>query len=346
MSHSSLRKHRHYHSRAAMKAAVQHQHQGSRDVWSSYGRVPRTTPSATDSLSLSPTSTPSPSPTHLTTPTHHPPLPPETPRPNALVIDQAPAPTMHAPHNIFAPPSTSPAHLAPHTILAILLLIIVLTLAATWTLLVCIIHYRGTTTGLKQHASTSTHSSSPPPSTHSRAWPLNPFKRARSSKHKYEALEHCDADAEDGKDSARALSSALELRSLKSAGGMDGSPLNPFLVEPGRDSDGLGRGIMRRGEEEWALRHRAFFGGGEGGENSPASLLGAGAERGTDGVQDDEALLAGAAGSLVLERGEFAWRGGWVDWGLGAVDGAVDRLTARIVRWTDEGELVLPIAEG
>jgi hypothetical protein len=28
------------------------------------------------------------------------------------------------------------------------------------------------------------------------------------------------------------------------------------------------------------------------------------------------------------------------------VDGAVDRLTARIVRWTDEGELVLPIAEG
>jgi hypothetical protein len=249
---------------------------------------------------------------------------------------------MHAPHNIFAPPSTSPAHLPLHTIL---FLVIVLTLAATWTLLVCLIHYRGTTTGLKQHTSTSTHSPSPPPSTHSRTWPLNPFKRARSSKHKYEALGHLDADAEDERDGARALSSALELRSLKSAGGMDGSPLNPFLVEPGRDSDGLGRGGMRRGEKEWALRHRAFF-GVEGGENSLASLLGAGEECGTDVVQDGEALLAGAAGSLVLDRGEFAWRGGWVDWGLGAVDGAVDRLTARIVRWTDEGELVLPIAEG
>lgn len=75
-------------------------------------------------------------------------------------------------------------------------------------------------------------------------------------------------------------------------------------------------------------------------------MLGAGEGRGTDEVQDGAALLAGAAGSLVFERGESAWRGGWVDWGLAAVDGLVDRLTARIVRWTDEGELVLPISEG
>ena len=111
---------------------------------------------------------------------------------------------------------------------------------------------------------------------------------------------------------------------------------------------------MRGAEEEWVLQHRAIF-GLEGGENNRASWLGAGemsgevgAEGGcgTDGVQDGEALLAGAAGSLVFERGDSAWRRGWVDWGLAAVDGAVDRLTAKIVRWTDEGELVLPITEG
>ncbi len=40
----------------------------------------------------------------------------------------------------------------------------------------------------------------------------------------------------------------------------------------------------------------------------------------------------------------------WVDLGLAAVDGAVDRVAARIVRWTDDGgrdeELVLPLVKG
>ena len=249
------------------------------------------------------------------------------------------------PHSNFALLSTSPVQLPPHTILVILLLVIVLTTVAIWTLLVCLIHYRGITTGGKstRAAHTRPHSPSPPPSTRGRAWLRNPFQRARSSTYKYEALGHRDADAHDESGGARALSSALQLRSFV---GDDGaSPLNPFLVAPGRDSLELVRGGRRRGEEDWALRHRAFF-GVEGGENSPASLLGAGEGRGTDEVQDGAALLAGAAGSLVFERGESAWRGGWVDWGLAAVDGWVDRLTARIVRWTDEGELVLPISEG
>ena len=300
MSHSSLRKHRHFHSKALIKAAVQ--------------------PSANTPLSPSPTpraasttSMPSPPSTVLKTQT-------------AITVDHAPAPTMQPaiPHNIFALPSTSPAQLPPHTILAILLLVIVFTTATIWTLLVCLIHYRGTTTGGKStHAAhTRPLSPSPPPSTRGRAWLRNPFQRARSSTYKYEALQ---------------------LRSF--IGDDDASPLNPFLVAPGRDSLELVRGGSRRGEEEWALRHRAFF-GVEGGENRPASLLGAGEGRGTDEVQDGAALLAGAAGSVVFGGGESAWRGGWVDWGLAAVDGLVDRLTARIVRWTDEGELVLPISEG
>ena len=356
MAYPVHRRHRHYHFKVAIKAAIRSQ--DSWDMWSADDM---------DSPSPSPTptsSTPSP---HLTTPNYLP-SPPQNPsQPTTIMVDHAPAPTMPpaAPHNIFALPSTSPAQRSPLTILAILLLIIILTLAATWTLLVCLIHYRGTTTGGKAAHAARTRLQSPiaaqaasplrrllprspstPPSTHNRAWPCNPFQRARKPKHKYEALEHRDADAEDDNDGARALSSGIELRSIEGSGGQDGSPLNPFLVEPGRDSDDeLGQGRMRRGETEWVLRHRAFF-GAEGDENSPASSLGMGEGRDRDDVQDGEALLAGAAGSLVFERGDPAWRRGWVDWGLAAVDGTVDRLTTKIVRWTDEGELVLPVAEG
>ncbi|OSS46801.1 hypothetical protein B5807_08910 [Epicoccum nigrum] len=223
--------------------------------------VPRATPATKTLLSPSPTplatltsSTASPPSTLLATPTHHPSSPSKSPRPNTIVLDHTPPPTMQpaAPHNIFALPSTSPAQLLPHTLLAILLLVIVLTIAATWTLLVCLVHHRGTTTrGKSTHAAyTRAHTPSPPPSTHGCAWLRNPFKQARGPQHKYEALDHRDADAEDERDGNRALSSALELRSVKGTGGEDGSPLNPFLVGSGRDSDDEGRGGMRGAEEE------------------------------------------------------------------------------------------------
>ena len=106
MSHSSIRKHRRYHSKALIKAAVQ----PSAKTPLSPSRTPR---------AASTTPMPSPPSTVLTTPT-------------TITVDHAPAPTMQpaTPHNMFALPSTSPAQLPPQTILAILLLIIVLTTAA------------------------------------------------------------------------------------------------------------------------------------------------------------------------------------------------------------------------
>lgn len=53
MAHSVHRKHRHYHSRARMKATVQHQ--GQRNTWSAYEMVPRATPATKTLLSPSPT---------------------------------------------------------------------------------------------------------------------------------------------------------------------------------------------------------------------------------------------------------------------------------------------------
>jgi len=131
------------------------------------------------------------------------------------------------------------------------------------------------------------------------------------------------------------------------------SPENPFLVS----SDTQSQGVRPRGSAEWAEQHRVFFADSTLTPGSSAHTLSdaevTSVEMESREAQDGRLAGADEAGNRV---GGVEWRS-WVDLGpaavdlgLAAVDGAVDRVAARIVRWTDDAgrdeELVLPLAKG
>ncbi|KAF3009541.1 hypothetical protein E8E13_005110 [Curvularia kusanoi] len=293
-------------------------------------------------LSLAPTplatsSPPTPSPRGSLHPSSHN-LSPPSAVPNSAMTASPPPPAQ----------TTQPASTYAHSLNPPLtfILFVVIALAAAWTLTVCLIHYRGATAGYTQQRPCS-----PTPAARRWTWQprrLNPvtfFKRAHGTE--YEAL---DSDGED--DSAGSgLFSALELR-MRDA--INPSPLNPYLVAPGREPRAAGSAVGGYGEEEWKLRHRAFFGVGQGGDDAVDSSESRGAysSSGTEResivseareAQAREVLRACGVGTAAIDE---EMRRCWVDVGLEAIDGVVDRFSARIVRWTDGGELVLPLAEG
>ena len=175
---------------------------------------------------------------------------------------------------------------------------------------------------------------------------INPF----AGKSRYEALH----SGEETEEHTAALSSAHDVFTETEWGGCDAqSSLNPFLVSPDQP---LKRGGKVRSSSEWAEEHRAFF-------TPPASSAAHSPEpssscslRGAelDDIESEAREAQGRRSSLahhMEHRGldDRASRS-WVDLGLAVVDGAVDRVAAKIVRWTDDGgrdeELVLPLAKG
>lgn len=124
------------------------------------------------------------------------------------------------------------------------------------------------------------------------------------------------------------------------------SPENPFLVSPNTQT----RVVRPCGSAEWAEQHRVFFAASALAPGSSAHTF-PDAEVTSVEMELREALDGRLAGAGEAEIGVGGAEGrSWVDLGLAAVDGAVDRVAARIVMWTNDGgrdeELVLPLAKG
>jgi hypothetical protein len=121
------------------------------------------------------------------------------------------------------------------------------------------------------------------------------------------------------------------------------SPQNPFLTPPGRKGKTL---RVRRSSEDWVAEHQLFF--------AAATALDTDddAEQEALGLQgcELEALEAQTAMPRPTVDGGRRRRAGWMDRGLEMVDGAVDSLVGKIVKWTDDnGEdevLLLPLTKG
>ncbi|KAF1834120.1 hypothetical protein BDW02DRAFT_647882 [Decorospora gaudefroyi] len=125
------------------------------------------------------------------------------------------------------------------------------------------------------------------------------------------------------------------------------SPPNPFLTPPPNHPPKQPPKPLT--SPEWKSAHKAFF------HTSPPTTPSASASYAS---VDMHALEAGTSSSSPSSSGQgesggggggasLIWKGvGWLDQGLGLVDGVVDGVVARVGRWTDGGGggLVLPVA--
>ncbi|KAJ8108194.1 hypothetical protein OPT61_g8342 [Boeremia exigua] len=225
-----------------------------------------------------------------------------------------------------------------------ILILAVITIAGCWSIAVCAVHHRGLTTGMSARRQQREQA----PKQRLGWWER--LRRLTGSvakkRQEYEALR-----GEEMQEQASALASGLDGHaSLQGA-----SPVNPFLVAPGTSVRGE---VRRRGSVEWAEQHRAFFGNGESGMAPGALFRGSTSgslseaelaciESEAREAQDGRAAVANEMGSMGFGGEESK---SWVDLGLAAVDEAVDKVAAKIVRWADDGgrdeELVLPLAKG
>lgn len=243
------------------------------------------------------------------------------------------------PHPRFVSRDSGQAWIMPIWLVVIMFGIIVM--AAVWSVIVCLIHHRGTTTGMmlksksKRKQEAKEHG----------AWRARLAARFRpfAKTMRYEVLR--------GGEELEERTSALAWvdDTLTSAC----SPPNPFLAPP---DEPLKTGVKVRSSREWAEEHRAFFS-----TNSSVSPIGSTSRL----RRSSSSLSLSSAGpeDVVFEAREAqerrSWHArntdrseckSWVDLGLAMVDDAVDRAAARIVRWADDnggGEaLVLPLTKG
>lgn len=183
---------------------------------------------------------------------------------------------------------------------------------------------------------------------------LSPWAR----KFRYETLRSDEEDETELRTALRA--SAHDLPGAMDDRAGSRSPLNPYLVPPNQSLQPSMRRIRPRGSSEWAEEHRAFFEGRTPVSAETAAHVSGSSSRHSlsdaelEDVESEAREAQGRRASLALatERGELDGRAyrSWVDLGLAAVDGAVDRVTGKIVRWTDDGgddeALLLPLAKG
>jgi hypothetical protein len=122
-----------------------------------------------------------------------------------------------------------------------------------------------------------------------------------------------------------------------------GSPQNPFLTPPGKKGNTFG---VRRSSEDWVAEHRLFF--------AAATALDTDDNLEQKTLDLKECELEALEAQTTMPRptvdGGRRGRVNWMNRGLEMVDGAVDSLVEKIVKWTDDnGEddvLLLPLAKG
>ena len=383
--------HRHRHPKIQKVAHVEHQ--GVQDVTSIYEIVPPSTPLPDPavlamscvtcsvhglSLSLSPQSTiiaaHTASSLSTTTTTTATPIAQDAatasryPRPSApgflypqpIVPPHIYSHTMqhtnphHGPGRLHRSLTHKDTYAIPTSLIAVLVFAVIAG-AGLWAVIVMLIHWRGTTTGMSSGSQPGSKDSSSNTNTGWRPWirRLNP--RARTDA-RYEVLN--SADEHELTDYAAGKTSAHDLHTPADDGTGGISLVNPFLVTPDQWLNVSMRRFRPRGSAEWAELHRAYFSSKAGTPTpgTPSRVPSSPHSLSYTELEDIEAEAREAQGrraSLAL-GGERARgrqeRTSWVDLGLAAVDGAVDRLAGRIVRYADDGGkdevLLLPLAEG
>lgn len=124
--------------------------------------------------------------------------------------------------------------------------------------------------------------------------------------------------------------SAHDVATHLTADAGDLSLANPFLVAPDQPLKSI---VRPRTSAEWVEQRRIYF-------SSDAEK---------EDVESEAREAQGWWASLARNAQQGADKS-WVDLGLAAVDGAVDRFGAKIIRWTDDGgkdeALLLPLAKG
>lgn len=244
------------------------------------------------------------------------------------------------------------AHQEPHisTPLIAVLVSILLAIAGAWALVVMLMHWRRTTTGMAT-ARPRPRSGDDGVRSDIMRWTwlreLDIRHWARGGKG-YEAVSSAKHELSDF---STGETWAYELRARTDGGSGSGSPVNPFLVEPDQRLSMSTRRVCRS-SAEWAAQRRVYFSSSSGSRGPDSRHMLSSVE-----LEDVEAEAREEQGRRAsLARGDaVAVAGGnenrsWVDLGLTAVDGAVDRLAGKIIRYTDDGgkdeALLLPFAEG
>ena len=355
MAPAAHHQHHHYHQKPI--TVTQIKHQGTHDITSVY-EIQAQTALVLDelhSLSLSATPiamppsaiaiTPTSAISHTTTSNYPKPSPPTFLYPEPIVPlhvyehkmqRDAREQNPQLPHLRFAPRSNSLAWSMPTWLVFIMFVIIAL--AAFWSAVVWLIHYRGNTTGMR---STTSNTKQDPWARWMQRW--NPF--ARSSR--YQAL-HSVEDDDDEELRTAALASAHDVRTQIDPAM---SPPNPYLVPPDQP---LRRSVRVRSSAEWAEEHRAFFTSSATHSAAPSlihSRTSSSSHSSSAELLDVEAEAREAQGRrpLVVPESNRSSKS-WVDMGLAAVDGAVDRFADRVIRWGDDnggdGAMLLPLAKG
>lgn len=237
-------------------------------------------------------------------------------------------------------------------------MLVVIAVAAAWSVVVCLIHYRGVTTGMAARRRVGEKGE------RKGRWRKRVVRTFRFAKGagRYEELQSEDEGSSGvelrtgGRTSAHDLCVDPPFRTRSLATPFF-SPYNPYLVPPDAP---LCQTVRPRGSVEWADEHRAFFSGGTStslrspaarsrGSSSTHSLSSAEVEDIESEAREAQGRRASHARVVENELPPHSERVSWVDLGLAMVDGAVDRAAAKIVRWADDGGadegLVLPLAK-
>ncbi|KAF1928270.1 uncharacterized protein M421DRAFT_92548 [Didymella exigua CBS 183.55] len=231
------------------------------------------------------------------------------------------------------------------------LLVFVLVTATAWCIIVMGVHWRGTTTGMVPASQRRRCDEREYAIAEAAGWWAR--QRAWTRWASYAALRSDDGD---GSPAYELGTATRDLCTHLATGTQDASPTNPYLVPPSQRWRRAGR---QRGSAEWAEEHRSYFsasgtrspaaGSASRGLGSPRSLSGAELEE----VESEAREAQGRGASLACGDSREALgkteRTSWVDLGLAAVDGAVDRLAGKIVRYTEDGgkdeALLLPLTK-
>ncbi|KAJ4993545.1 hypothetical protein SVAN01_01093 [Stagonosporopsis vannaccii] len=262
-----------------------------------------------------------------------------------------------APHTVGSVEASE--SISVQTWLAVLVLVVV-TVAGCWSVVVVAVHWRGVTTGMGSQAQAAGRRGGDERGSEDEhddddevdeekeetrggwgRW-FRAFNFACRSKYNSLPIKPLETEFED-RTVVPALSSAYGVLGRQQE---LSSPENPLLVAP----NARARVVRPRGSAEWAEQHRAFFADPASASGSSAQMLSgtevAHVEMEAREAHGGKAAVADKAGCAM---GDVEVRS-WVDLGLTAVDDAVDRVVARIVKWTDDGgrdeELVLPLAKG